>query len=227
MRRNTLIATAITAAAATIVGVTGLSVGAVSAVNGMAPRAGNFVGSSCTPPQLDGSVVTVSLADMGGSMMGGNNGMMGGYNGMMGDYNGMMGGNAGMMGGNAGMMGGNAGNRVTPRGFMSLNLDRSSVASGTTSLLGTNYGSISHELVVVPLTESQVAGGRAISRDGTVDEAASLGEASATCDAGEGSGIVPGSAGWVTLDLKPGRYEVLCNLPGHYAAGMYEELTVS
>jgi len=31
----------------------------------------------------------------------------------------------------------------------------------------------------------------------------------------------------VTMVLKPGRYEVLCNLPGHYAAGMYAELDVT
>jgi uncharacterized cupredoxin-like copper-binding protein len=31
----------------------------------------------------------------------------------------------------------------------------------------------------------------------------------------------------VTLDLKPGRYELLCNLPHHYAGGMYTELDVT
>lgn len=37
----------------------------------------------------------------------------------------------------------------------------------------------------------------------------------------------PRTAGWTTLDLPAGRYELICNLPGHYAAGMYTELTVS
>ncbi len=40
-----------------------------------------------------------------------------------------------------------------------------------------------------------------------------------------GDGIAVGAAGWVTLE--PGRYELVCNLPGHYAAGMYNELDVS
>ena len=40
-------------------------------------------------------------------------------------------------------------------------------------------------------------------------------------------GIAPGAAGWVTLHLDPGRYELICNLPGHYAAGMYAELDVT
>jgi hypothetical protein len=31
---------------------------------------------------------------------------------------------------------------------------------------------------------------------------------------------------WVTLHLAPGRYELICNLPGHYAAGMFAELDV-
>ena len=44
---------------------------------------------------------------------------------------------------------------------------------------------------------------------------------------GEGEGIEPRAVGWVTHDLAPGRYEVVCNLPGHYAAGMRQLLTVS
>lgn len=42
--------------------------------------------------------------------------------------------------------------------------------------------------------------------------------------AGEGAGIAAGSAGWVTLDVRPGRYELVCNLPGRYRAGMASEL---
>jgi hypothetical protein len=45
--------------------------------------------------------------------------------------------------------------------------------------------------------------------------------------AGAGEGIAPVDASWVTLALKPGRYELVCNLPGHYAAGMYGELDVT
>ncbi|MEB0286948.1 sulfocyanin-like copper-binding protein [Cryobacterium sp. 10I1] len=110
---------------------------------------------------------------------------------------------------------------------MSLSIDRSRVGSGVVSFLATNEGSIRHELVILPLTDSQVAGSRPTSSENKVDETASLGEASATCNAGEGSGIAPGSAGWVTLNLAPGRYEIVCNLPGHYAAGMYQKLIVS
>ena len=34
------------------------------------------------------------------------------------------------------------------------------------------------------------------------------------------------AVGWVTLQLTPGRYELVCNLKNHYANGMYQELDV-
>jgi hypothetical protein len=33
--------------------------------------------------------------------------------------------------------------------------------------------------------------------------------------------------GWGTLNLTPGRYELVCNQTGHYAAGMFAELDVT
>jgi uncharacterized cupredoxin-like copper-binding protein len=36
----------------------------------------------------------------------------------------------------------------------------------------------------------------------------------------------PGARGSLTVDLKPGKYILLCNVPGHYAAGMWTLLTV-
>jgi len=45
--------------------------------------------------------------------------------------------------------------------------------------------------------------------------------------AGAGEGIVPGASGWVTVTLAPGQYELVCNLAGHYTAGMYTQLTVT
>jgi uncharacterized cupredoxin-like copper-binding protein len=31
----------------------------------------------------------------------------------------------------------------------------------------------------------------------------------------------------VTVTLAPGHYELVCNLPGHYTAGMYTQLDVT
>lgn len=53
------------------------------------------------------------------------------------------------------------------------------------------------------------------------------GTVSFACAEGSGQRILPGASGWVTLTLPPGRYELVCNLPGHYAAGMYTQLVVT
>jgi uncharacterized cupredoxin-like copper-binding protein len=112
-------------------------------------------------------------------------------------------------------------------GAMRMMADRSTVAHGTVSFLVTNAGTISHELVILPLPDNQIPGTRPIGGDAKIDESGSLGEASNTCAEGAGQGILPGASGWVTVTLPPGRYELVCNLPGHYAAGMYTQLTVS
>ncbi|TFC10443.1 hypothetical protein E3O19_15715 [Cryobacterium algoritolerans] len=220
MRRKTTIATAIVSGVVAVVGLTGLSVSALTSD----PTGGGIRSAvSSNSPQLPGTVVNVALMDMGGNMMGGGgNGMMGGGgNGMMGGGgNGMMGG-----GGNGMMGGGGAG--TNSGAAMGLRLDRATAGKGTVSFLALNRGSISHELVVLPLSDTQTVGTRPGGGDNKVDETGSLGEASTTNGKGTGEGIAPGASSWVTMDLAPGRYEVLCNLPGHYAAGMYSELTVS
>ena len=198
MRKKTFIAMAITGGIVAVVGLTGLSVGAVNTLNTGQPTSWLASGSSCPTPRLPGTVVKVALSNMGGSMMGPSNGMMSG-----------------------------GGNGRMPRGAMSLSIDHALFRHGTVSFLATNDGSISHELVILPLSDSQAVGTRPVSGGGKVDEGGSLGEASSTCGAGAGDGIARGSSSWVTLKLAPGRYEVVCNLTGHYWAGMYSELTVS
>ena len=111
-------------------------------------------------------------------------------------------------------------------GMMRVLTSRAQVPAGTVSFRVINTGSLVHELVVIPLTSGQGVGERAVGADGRVDETGSVGEASKTCGAGAGDGINPGAIGWVTLTLAPGNYELVCNLPGHYAAGMYALLAV-
>jgi uncharacterized cupredoxin-like copper-binding protein len=121
-----------------------------------------------------------------------------------------------MMGGNP-MMG----------GTMRITTDRSQVPAGTVSFRVANVGSLVHELVILPLHDRATVGQRAIGSDGRVEETGSLGEVSSSCGSGAGDGIDPGSIGWTTLQLPAGDYELICNLPGHYAAGMYTTLRVT
>jgi uncharacterized cupredoxin-like copper-binding protein len=39
--------------------------------------------------------------------------------------------------------------------------------------------------------------------------------------------MAPGQTGHMTVNLKPGRYMLFCNLPGHYAAGQHTMFTVT
>jgi uncharacterized cupredoxin-like copper-binding protein len=43
---------------------------------------------------------------------------------------------------------------------------------------------------------------------------------------GEVSELDPGKGGSVSISMKPGRYVLVCNIPGHYKSGMWAEFTV-
>jgi uncharacterized cupredoxin-like copper-binding protein len=121
------------------------------------------------------------------------------------------------------MMGG-----VAPMGaHMRLAASPSTVAAGRVSLVASNLGWRTHELVILPLANGATAGHRIPGADGKVAETGSLGEASNSCAAGSGEGIRSGTVGWTTLTLARGRYELVCNLRNHYADGMHRELDVA
>jgi uncharacterized cupredoxin-like copper-binding protein len=121
------------------------------------------------------------------------------------------------------MMGGTA-----PLGaHMMLRAVPGTVAAGRVSLVATNMGWRTHELVILPLAAGESAGWRVPGPDGKVDETGSLAEASTRCGAGPGDGIQAGTVSWTTLTLAPGRYELVCNLPNHYADGMHQEIQVT
>ena len=46
-------------------------------------------------------------------------------------------------------------------------------------------------------------------------------------DKGEVSELDPGASGTLTVFLKPGKYLLICNVPGHFAAGMVLAFTVA
>ncbi len=174
---------------------------------------------SCAAPALPGTVVDVTLTDM--------HGMMG--PGMMGP--GMTG--PGSNGPNGPAQNGYQGPRMGMMGMMRILINPATVPPGQVSFRVTNAGALNHELVVMPLAKGQYPGQRAIGPDGKVDEVGSLGEASRTCGADRGddnpvnNGIVAGASGWTSVTLTPGRYELICNITGHYWTGMYAELDVS
>jgi len=119
----------------------------------------------------------------------------------------------GMMGGASAMM-------------VSLDAAPGSAPSGQVTFIATNTGAINHELLILALP-SDGAGTRPVGTDGKINEQSSLGEASTSCGRGPGDGISPGTRSWVTVNLAPGRYELLCDEPWHYANGMFTEFTVS
>jgi uncharacterized cupredoxin-like copper-binding protein len=87
------------------------------------------------------------------------------------------------------------------------------VPAGKVTFDVANRGTILHEMVVVPGD-----GAAALKRpDGTASEKGSPGEV---------PDVQPGKGGAVTITLPAGRYVVLCNLPGHFAGGMYTTLVV-
>ena len=46
-------------------------------------------------------------------------------------------------------------------------------------------------------------------------------------DKGEVSELDPGKSGALTVALQPGKYLLICNVPGHYGAGMWTEFEVT
>ncbi len=89
--------------------------------------------------------------------------------------------------------------------------------AGSVTINAENIGKMTHELV---LAKSNLDPAKLpTASDGSVDE-----EALDTVD--EAADVPPGETGSFTADLQPGSYVMICNLPGHYAAGMYGSLTV-
>jgi uncharacterized cupredoxin-like copper-binding protein len=101
----------------------------------------------------------------------------------------------------------------------SITLDPSSTASGKVTFNIDNQGATKHELVVIKtdLAPDQLP---IKSDEPEVDEDKLDG-------IGEKEDIDPGSSATLSLNLEPGKYVVICNLPGHYKLGMHTALTVS
>jgi uncharacterized cupredoxin-like copper-binding protein len=100
-------------------------------------------------------------------------------------------------------------------GEMYIKPDARSVPAGRTEFTVANIGTVTHEMVVV----------RTATPAGKLPTNAA-GEASEKGAVGEVSDLGAGRADTLTLNLKPGHYALICNLPGHYKAGMFTNFRV-
>jgi uncharacterized cupredoxin-like copper-binding protein len=101
---------------------------------------------------------------------------------------------------------------------MGLKLSKDHAKAGNVTFLVKNSSKqIVHEMVVIPYP----ANGKVpySDKDSKFDE-------DAAGHLGEVSELEPGKSGSVTLDLKPGKYILSCNVATHYANGMWTVLTV-
>lgn len=76
-----------------------------------------------------------------------------------------------------------------------------------------------HEMIVIFLADPSMQLPYDASEERVDEEAAG--------DRGEVSELDPGGTGSLTVNLKPGNYLLICNVAGHYAAGMWTEFTVT
>jgi uncharacterized cupredoxin-like copper-binding protein len=99
-------------------------------------------------------------------------------------------------------------------------LSESSIAAGELTFEGTNDGTMTHEFEILRVPDGVDAD--ALPQDGTTVPADDLLE-----PVDEVEDIAPGTSATLSLDLEPGTYAVICNLPGHYANGMHTTFTVA
>lgn len=100
---------------------------------------------------------------------------------------------------------------------MTITLDRTTIYAGPIVFGVTNGGAMVHEFVVLQTNTRPEA------LEPNPDEAGKIIEEG---NIGEIDGVAAGRFSGLALDLTPGTYLLICNEPGHFAAGMYVEFTV-
>lgn len=92
-------------------------------------------------------------------------------------------------------------------------LSRSVVPAGAVSFVTANEGKVAHELVILRTPKGA----------GALGKGARIAETGHVAETGD---LKAGITHTLTVKLAPGHYALVCNLPGHYAAGMYANFTV-
>lgn len=101
---------------------------------------------------------------------------------------------------------------------MSITLSVATIPAGAVIFDITNTGAVEHELVVL---KTDIAEGSLPDNEEEAGKAAEVG------NAGEIDPVPPGATLSLSLTLGPGNYLLVCNKPGHHAAGMHAALTVT
>jgi uncharacterized cupredoxin-like copper-binding protein len=96
-------------------------------------------------------------------------------------------------------------------------------SSGSVTFTVTNDGTITHEFVVLK-TETLSADIPVGKFEGEPNR---INEDTAGTNVGETGDMDAGATKTLTIDLAPGHYVFLCNLPGHYQSGMHVDVTVA
>lgn len=103
---------------------------------------------------------------------------------------------------------------------MAMTLDKSSVKAGSVEFDVSNLSKTkTHEMIVVAV-KSKAEKFAYDSKDDKVDEMKIK-------DLGEAADLDPGARKTLTLALKPGVYELICNQPGHFRHGMKASFIVT
>jgi uncharacterized cupredoxin-like copper-binding protein len=87
----------------------------------------------------------------------------------------------------------------------------SSVPAGKVTFVASNMGHLPHELMIERTPLKMEGPGKPVedAAQGMIDD------------------MQPGQSGTMSLRLKPGSYQLFCNVPGHYAAGQHIDFTVT
>jgi uncharacterized cupredoxin-like copper-binding protein len=99
----------------------------------------------------------------------------------------------------------------------SVTLDRDTVPAGPVTFVVRNDGPSVHEIEVF-------AGA---TPDQTLPVTQSVADTTGLELVDEMENLLPGSTNQLTVELEPGTYLIICNLPVHYDHGMWATLTVS
>lgn len=160
--------------------------------------------ASAAPEATTVNVALMDMSAMASGPMGAGLGMMGSGMGF-----GMM--SPGMMGrgGGQGMM-----------GMMSIRADKTSARAGTVTFNVTNWSrSVVHEMLVVAVDSPDAPLPYDFSKQIIPeDQVKALGETNE---------LQPNGSKTIELTLAPGNYLLVCNVPGHFAAGMVLAFTVA